>query len=157
MAHSGIPVKIVGHGGLEVAVSNIGQLVTAPWAFDETVFNELAEPDTAYNFYRPRVEQQFVMTGIYAVADKQVSSTVSASVVVYEATAADSTVVSKVLLQTAMVVDQVQLFAPLNILVREGRFINATTTDDDIHMTITGYFLPAAGHHHHRFAAGIGD
>ena len=32
---------------------------------------------------------------------------------------------------------------PLNILVAEGRFINGKTSDDDIHMTITGHFIPA--------------
>jgi len=153
---TGIPVRIAGQGGRQATVSSVGALVTSPWAYDETVFNELAESDTAYSFYKPRVEEQLVLTGIYAVADKQVSGSVSASVVIYETTSIDSTTVSKVLLQTAMVQDQIQLFAPLNILVKEGAFVNAKTTDDDVHMTITGYFLPAVGHHHHRFAAGIG-
>jgi len=138
------PVHILDGAGSKTAVkvSTIGQLTTAPFAFDETVFNELAEDDTAYNFYPAKAGQQFVITGIIAVADKQVSSTVSADIVVYEATTEATTVVSKVLIQTAMVQDQIQPFSNLNILVTEGFFINAKTTDDDIHMTVMGYFIP---------------
>ena len=140
---TGIPVRLSSSGGIEAALSPIGQVITAPWRYDETVFNELAEPNTAYNFYKPKVDCQFVVTGIYAVADKQVASGTSAPVIIYETSSTDSTTISKVLLQTAMVQDQIQLFAPLNILVTEGMFVNAKTTDDDIHMTITGYFIPA--------------
>ena len=125
-----------------VKVTKLGQLVTGVIEYDETTFLELAEPDTAYNFYTPKAGQQFVITGIFAVADKQVSGNASATVIIYEATGEAETTISKVLLQTAMVQDQIQLFTPLNILVREGRFINAKTDDDDIHMTITGYYIP---------------
>ena len=30
---------------------------------------------------------------------------------------------------------------PLNILVAPGKYVNAKTTDDDIHMTIMGYYI----------------
>lgn len=122
-------------------VSSNGQLVVAPLFYDETKFNELAANDTAYNFYGPLAGKQFIVTGIVAVADKQVSSTVSADVVIYEATADDTTTVEKVLFQTAMVQDQIHILLPLNILVNEGKYVNAKTTDDDIHMTIFGYYI----------------
>ena len=139
---TGIPVRLTGSGGTEAAMTAVGQVITAPWRYDETVFNELDLVDTAYNFYKPKIGHQFVVTGIYAVADKQVSGSASGSVVIYETTNTTSTTVSKVLMQTAMIQDQIQLFAPLNILVSEGKFVSAKTTDDDIHMTITGYFIP---------------
>ena len=34
-------------------------------------------------------------------------------------------------------------FTGLNIAVAIGKYVNAKTSDDDIHMTITGYYIPA--------------
>lgn len=122
-------------------VTSIGQLVVAPLSYDDTTFIELAEPNVPFNFYEPREAQQFVITVLDLVADKQVSSSVSAEIVIYEATAEDTLTISKVLYQTAMVQDQDKTLST-NILVNEGVWINAKTTDDDIHMTIMGYYIP---------------
>ncbi|KKL60151.1 hypothetical protein LCGC14_2208190 [marine sediment metagenome] len=131
-----------GGSGSSARVTSLGQLITAAHAYDETEFRELAEDATAYNFYAPQHGKNFVITGIVAVADKQVSSSVSAEVIVYEAVADDTTAVGKVLFQTAMVQDQIQLILPINIKVAVGVWINAKTSDDDIHMTIMGYYIP---------------
>ncbi len=138
------PTQIVDGRGTKnkAVVTNIGQLVTAPFSYDDTQFKELAEVDTAYNFYKPKAGQQAVLTGCIARADKQVSSTVDATVIVYEATSATTTNISKTLLQFAMVQGDIISLLPLNIIVNEGKFINAKTTDDDIHMNLFGYFIP---------------
>lgn len=128
--------------GVLVGVTPIGQLVVAPYAYDETEFKELAEANTAYNFYKPKSGQQFVITGINAKADRQVDNVTDADVVIYEADSETSTTVDKTLFQEAMVRGEKATLFPLNILVRAGKFVNAKTTDDDIHMTITGYFIP---------------
>jgi hypothetical protein len=101
----------------------------------------LAVNDTAYNYYKPKAGQQFVITSVVASADAQVSNTADATVVIFEASSEGTAVVDKTLLQLAMVrFDQVAL-NPLNILVNTGKFVNAKTTDDDIHMTIMGYYV----------------
>ncbi len=121
-------------------VTKNGQLVTSPISYDETVYKELAADDTAYNFYAAKPGQRFVITLIRAKADKQVSTTVDADVVIYEASSSSTTTVDKVLHQEAMVQgDNVTMNT--NILVTEGKYVNAKTTDDDIHMTIMGYYL----------------
>ncbi len=132
-----------GDSGRVVAVSPIGQLIVAPFAYDDTAFRELAEPNTAYNFWPPRAGEQFVITGVLFRADKQVSSTVDATVVVYEATTDSTTTVSKISIKFAVVQGDIINAVPLNILVKEGRYVNAKTTDDDIHMTILGYYIEA--------------
>ena len=136
-----IPVKIVGDG-YDANVTPIGQVVVGAYSYDEVMFNELAEPDTGYNFFNPKTHQQFVITGIIAKADKQVSGTVDADVVIYETTTTAETTVDKVLLQLTMVEGDLIQIPALNIKVNAGKFINAKTTDDDIHMTITGYYIP---------------
>lgn len=137
------PSKIVDPYTKKAAcVTEVGELVVAPFAYNDIVFNELAANDTAYNFYEPRVGFQFVITGIVARADQQVSSTVDATVVVYEAVSDDTTDVAKVLYQDAMVRGDRIDISP-NVLVREGYWINAKTSDDDIHMNIMGYYRPS--------------
>ena len=137
-----IKVQIVGRSKRIAEVLPNGQLVGSPLAFDETVFKELAEDNTAYNFYKPKPGQQFIITGIRAKADRDVSPTVDASVVIYEADSESTTTVDKVLHQEAMVKAESVTLLPMNVLVAAGKYVNAKTTDDDIHMTIMGYYVP---------------
>lgn len=128
--------------GTGAKVTSIGQLVTAPFTYDSTIFKELAEINTAYNFYGPSSGQQFVITGIRAKADRDVSNTADAVVIIYEASSDSTTTVDKVLHQEAMIRGENVTWLPVNILVSGGKFVSAKTTDDDIHMTIMGYFIP---------------
>lgn len=136
---------VSGSGAIAAKVTPRGELVVAPLSYSETVFKELAEDNTAYNFYEPKPGKQFVITGIRAKADRDVSPTVDASVVIYEAESIDTTTESKVLHQEAMVKAESFTLLPVFILVNPGVWINAKTTDDDIHMTIMGYYVPQSG------------
>jgi len=138
------PVQLIDGRGTKNkgCITPIGQLVVSPFSYDETTHIELATPDTAYNFYTPEPEQQFVITGFIAKADKQVSNTVDAQVVIYEGLYNDTIIVDKVLFETAMVSGDNIVATPLNILVSEGKYVNAKTSDDDIHLTIMGYYIP---------------
>ncbi len=122
-------------------VNEFGGLVTGPLVFDDTKFIELAESNTAYNFFGPKVGLCFIITGVTFRADKQVSSTVDASVVIYEASSPTSTTVDDLLLQWAVVQGDIIQLAPLRVLVTDGVYLNAKTTDDDIHMTIIGHYV----------------
>lgn len=137
-----VPSEIIDGGGTKAraCVTPNGQLVTSPIKYDETVFNELAEINTAYNFYLPKSGMQFVITLIRAKADKQVSTGTDAVVVIYEGDSASTVTEDKILHQEAMVQGDF-VTMQTNIIVNEGKFINAKTTDDDIHMTIMGYYI----------------
>lgn len=142
-----LEIRIVGvsaKGGAvnEARVTALGQVVIGAIAYDETEFNELGTINTAFNFYLPKSGQQFVITAILVYGDKQVSSSTNATVIIYEATTDETITVSKVLLQFEIGQNQLLPFTPLNLLVAEGVFINAKTDDDDIHMTIMGYYIP---------------
>ena len=135
-------VQISGGGaGAFAVVTPSGELVVAPLHYDETEFNELAVDDTAYNFYGPKANQQFVLTGLLAYGDKQVASATNATVIVYEATSSDTTTVDKVLLQFEIGQNQSLPLPGLHILVNPGVWVNAKTDDDDVHMTLMGYFI----------------
>ena len=97
---------------------------------------------TAYNFYEPRAGEQFVITGMRGKADRQVSTTADADVIIYEATSATTTTVTKTLHQEAMVRGEAFTIVGIRLLITEGRWVNAKTSDDDIHMTIFGHYIP---------------
>ena len=130
-----------GDDGTVAKVTSRGQLVTSPLDFSTPIQKDLDLADTAYNFFVPKTNKQFVITGIFAKADQQVSNTVSATVVIYEATSASTTDVSKTIFQTVMLRNDLLVATGMNFLVSNGKWINAKTTDDDIHMTITGYYV----------------
>ena len=140
------PVHILdgGSAGSKVRskVSSIGQLITSPFAYDETVFDELDATGTAFNFYGPKTGQQFVITGIRMKADRNVSNTVDATVIVFEASSITDTTPDKILHEEALIRGESVTLLPVNVLVNTGKFINATTTDASIFMTILGYYIP---------------
>ena len=51
-------------GDFRAHVTSIGQLVVAPFAYEETEFQVLDTTATAYNFYPPKTGKQFVITGV---------------------------------------------------------------------------------------------
>lgn len=137
--------RILGRGGSDaVIVTPQGQLVTAAYAYDNVAHKALDVINTGYNFFGPIPGKQFVITGMVLKADKQVSSTVDATVIVYEATDDTTTTVDKVLFQLAMVEGDLITLLPLNLLVTAGKYINAKTDDEDIHINIMGYYIPIA-------------
>jgi len=141
------PVHIIDGTGSNsrACVTSNGQLIVTPYAYDDVQFVELAEADTAYNFFEPRHGKQFVVTGLYAKADKQVSSTTEATFVLYEGDSSDTTTVDKTLFSAAVLqYDQISI-TPMNLLVNKGKFVNGKTTDDDVHVTLFGYYVPEVG------------
>jgi hypothetical protein len=94
-----IKAQLVGGSGQQVGVSNAGELLIASGPYDLTEYKELDVNDTAYNFYKPNNSLNFVLTGVIMYGDKQVSSTVNATVIIYEASAEDSATVDRVLVK----------------------------------------------------------
>jgi len=129
----------------EVAITSAGQLITAPLHYDETEFRTLGTANTAYNFYEPQTQNQFVITSMTLKADSNVHATTDTTVTIYEATDTTDTVAAKILMQFVVLKGDLVVTTPLNILVNSGVYINAKTTDDDIHMTIMGYYIPKIG------------
>ena len=134
-----VPVVLVGGGG-EATVTHAGQLHVAPYAYDTVEAQEMTVINTAYNFYKPRVGYDFVITGILLGGDRNIGANGSL-VEVYEATAADSTVVTKLILKVDLLKQTSRDILPMNILVENGLFVNAKMDDNNIEATITGYYI----------------
>ena len=136
-----VTFTIVGPNGNEAHVTSSGELVVAPLHYDETKFNELAVDNTGYNFYGPLPGKQFVITGFIAVGDQQITANANANVIIYEAADTGTTTVDKILVQFVIKQDQDIPMPGLHILVNKGKFVNAKTDDDDVHLTLMGYYI----------------
>ena len=143
-----LPVIIQGHdhpnaGVTDAKVTGLGALVTSPFAYDLTQFQELGVAGTAANYYEPQPHKRFVITGVIATGDKQVGANEDATVVIFEASNTTTSTKDKILLQFVLTQSTVVSLLPLNILVAEGKFVNGETDNDDVHMNIFGYYIPA--------------
>ncbi len=127
--------------GVSAGVSSIGELIMRPFDYSTPVFKSLNVDDTAFNFFKPIAGQQFVITGIVADANRDVGVN-GASVVIYEATSETEITVDKELFQFDMAKQSSKQCLPLIALVREGSFLNAKTDDNNVLVTIMGYFIP---------------
>ncbi len=126
--------------GRKAIVTSIGQIVVAPYAYDEVKFVKLDTAAQGYTFFKPKVGEQFVLTGVIMTADKNV--TTDCLVDVYEATAEDSATIETSIFQFEILKNDDRQITGLNILANEGKFINAKTDDDDVFTTLMGYYIP---------------
>ena len=139
-----VEVFLKGASGPSTAasVSRNGEVLIRRYTYDEAVYKEIGTDNTAVNFYGPKAGFQFVITGVVLKADAQVSTTTDAAVVIYEASTATTTTADKVLFQTAMLKSDQVAVTGMQLLVNKGKYVNGKTSDDDIHATILGYYVP---------------
>jgi hypothetical protein len=139
------PVVLMASGSQHVKVNAAGELLVSDGPYDLAQFNELAANNTAYNYFGPRGREQFVITGFLIYGDKQVTSATNATVVIYEASAPDTTTEDRILVQVEVGQNQSIPFPNIRILCNVGVYLNAKTDDDDIHMTIFGHYVDLEG------------
>lgn len=75
------------------------------------------------------------------IGNKNISTTVDATVTLYEATNDDLTTVVKNLLVVPVARSTSLLINPILLQVTEGHALMGVTTDDDVLVTILGYYL----------------
>lgn len=138
-------VQVMAGDGKLAAFNSAGEMLIASGDYDEVSFNELAEINTAYNFFKPDGAKQFLLTGFLVYGDKQVNSSTNATVVIYEASQPDSIAEDRVLFQFEVGQNQSIPFPNIRILGTKGAYVNAKTSDDDIHMTIVGHYIDLNG------------
>jgi len=123
-------------------VTKFGQLVVAPLAYSTPVGADLDATGTAFNFIIPEAGQSVVITDIIVAADKNVSNTTPADIQIFETSAIGSTTVDQIIVRPQLLRASNASFIGLNLLVPEGKFVNATTDDANILITIMFYRVP---------------
>lgn len=138
-------VKIYDAWGTDAGacVRSNGQVVTGPFEYSTASTATLGTAAQSYNLWGPKSGKNFIITAMLIYANKNVGPT-DATVVIYESTDGPATgTQSKVLLTTEMLKQTSRDFTALNLKVTEGSWINAQTDDDDVFLTILGYYVPA--------------
>ena len=137
------PVHLLDGTGTKsrACVTSIGQLVVAPFAYDDVVAKTTAVDNVPINFYPPRAGYQFVITSILLTADSNVTG--SSVIDVYEANDVADTVISKAILHIDLLKNNYRDITGMNIIVTEGKFVNLKADDTDVSAVITGYYVPA--------------
>ncbi len=129
-------------GGAVARVTEFGQLVVAPLAYSEPVKQNLNVIDTAFNFLTPLADHSIVITDIIASADKGVSVTDPAEVEIYQADSVDSLIEAPGIVSPRLLRGGDLVLNGLNLIVPEGKWINAKTNDANILVTIMFYRVP---------------
>ena len=129
------------NSGNRAIVTRYGQLVTSPIDYSRPVAKTLDVINTAYNFVEPSADQRIVITDIVITANKNVGVN-DATVTIYEASEIDATTSDNDILNLEIIKQTSLVLTGLNLIVGEGKYINAKTDDDDIFVTIMFYRVP---------------
>ena len=126
-------------------VTTRGQLVVGPADFSEASTVTLGTDNVPVNLFGPISGKNFIITDILIYANRLVGVN-DATVTIYESSVGPaSTTQTKVLLSTEMVKQSSRDLIGLNLEVAEGRWVNAVTDDDDVFVTVMGYYIKVNG------------
>ena len=132
------------HSGRTARVTQFGQLVTAPLAYSKPVQKVLDTPNTAFNFVEPSAGNFIVITDILVYASKSVSNTTPADIQIFQSDEIDSLTVVEGIARPQLIAGSNSELIGLNLIVSPGRWVNATTDDATVQITIMFYTVPEA-------------
>lgn len=124
-------------------VTKFGQLITAPLDYSTPVEVDLDVINTAFNFIVPTAGHSIVITDIIASGNKDISPTDPANVEIYQADAVDELTANPTILKPKLGRGENLPLIGMNVLVPEGKWVNAKTDDNIVALTIMFYRVPA--------------
>lgn len=128
--------------GSRAKITPIGQVVTAPFDYDNIGFVNLDADNVAENLFKPRAGSRLVLTGCILSADRNIGVN-GVLINVYEATTDTETTIVKDILQLDMPKSTFLPLFPLNLLVSEGVYVNAKAADSNVSISMFAYYVPA--------------
>ena len=137
-----IQVQVVdGRGTRRAAqVSRSGELVVGPLTASVPASVTLVAAGGAHNFCQPVPGREYRITDIILTTNKDIGVD-GATITVYEATSAASTVVTKQLVKMQMLKNSSMVLTGIHWKVTEGRFLNVKTDDNTVYCTIASHVV----------------
>ena len=138
-----INVKVIdGRSGRSAQITSRGEITTAPLSFSKA-YNAIAgTASSPANILAPMTNKVFVITAILLYGNKKVGAA-DATVTIYEANSPTTTTIEETIFQTEIPKGQRRDITGIYLGVTEGRWVNIITDDDDIYVTIMGYYADA--------------
>ena len=136
-----IPVRIES-SGKEVAVSPVGQLITAPFAYNDVKVQTLDADNVPENFWTPCPGFKVVITGMIVSGDRTISANDAALLEIFTADSITSGTALSPILSLEVAKNTIVPLFGLNLLVPEGLYVNAKADDSNVLISIFGYYVP---------------
>ena len=127
-------------GGSSVKVTPQGELLTRQLKFGEGQFQALDTINTAFNFFKSRAGERFIITTALINTNKDIGAN-GAIFDLYEADSETSTTIDKQLAKINILKNDVISIPGIFIAVSEGKFLNGKTDDTIVNVTISGYYI----------------
>ena len=131
-----IDARIYGDGKHSPKVTKYGELVVSAGNTNTVSSQALDAVNTGVMFVRPEMGSAIIINQIIIAAEKSVSSSTSAEVIVYESTTGTGTAEHKRVLKMSIIKNQTESFSGLNLLVEEGLWVMAKTDDATVDVSI---------------------
>lgn len=127
----------------EALVTDLGQLVTAPFAPSIFYLGSTAVNDVPVNVVAPRKKNLFIITSIILSSDRSVGANGAVTTIYENGIGPTDTTQDKVII-TEEIAKQTRMTAiGVNIEVSEGKWINVVSDDVIVRCNIAGYFVGA--------------
>lgn len=130
-------------GGLnEASVSSHGELIIREFDYSDFDTQNVNVIDTAFNHFKPKDGFRFVITGLSISGDRNIG--VNGSIYsLYTATSATSITAIKEPFTAEVPKSSFIATSLPRVRIAEGVFLNSKCDDNDIRVTVFGYFVPA--------------
>lgn len=135
-----LPVNIKGADDRLVEVSQNGELFVAPLSPNISQHWNMDTIDTAYNFAPPVKGQRMRLQNILMYGNKNVGAG-DATVVIYTANSATSLTPVDVVMEFEIPKYGTRDLISLNLELKPGVYLNAKTNDNDVFLTMMGYYI----------------
>jgi hypothetical protein len=135
-----LPTTIADGGNTDrkACVRATGQLVTGPIAYNKPYQATLGTAGTPVEIVGPEPKKRFVVDSILMYANRNVGATVT----IYESQDGPaSSTQTNVVLDTEIPQKTARDLVGLNMLCEAGHWLNAETDDDDVFITVMGYYV----------------
>jgi hypothetical protein len=127
--------------GRTAEVSATGSLNIAPADASKTYNALLDVDDTPVEIVAGKADNTFYITGIVLTGNKNISTGTDAVVDIYEALAGDLTTATTTLMTMPVARSAQTVITNTLISVSPGHFIMGKTSDDDVFVTIFGFYV----------------
>lgn len=129
--------------GLTATVTFGGALAVSPLKASLSFNETLAVDDTAVNIVPAMADNIFCITGIFLTGNKNIDATTAATVNIYTASSATAALSAAIetLLTVPVAKNTRRDLNPILLTTDIGEYINGETSDDDVIVTILGFYL----------------
>ena len=126
--------------GQSASVGSDGRIFAGPSSISSAFNATLGVNNAVVNVVEAKAGYKFIITDVFAKANKNVSATVDATVEIYEADSATSATIQTSLLNIPLARSESITLNGIFLGTNGTDYINARTDDDDVFITILGYY-----------------